>query len=221
MNKRNLSTVVASIISVGLLSACATSQPQHFDDEPTFNDPAATGAEAPATESDSADQAPDLSDPQQFIDFVKEHQSLPQDYTADKLAELAGAFGVDMDVDKLSQAGDKFCSAEQTKKYVQSINQQFADVDALRDSGDDYAAKALDGLDIPALDKEIAEFVELVGADPKIMEDLSEERGVALYGLLDIAGINSCATDFDDTQLRGAQNLIAFGSEEKEFKPLL
>lgn len=128
---------------------------------------------------------------------------------------------MDMDADTLTAAGDKFCSAEQTKKYVQSINQQFADVDALRDSGDDYVAKALDGLDIPALDKEIAEFVELVGADPKIMEDLSEERGVALYGLLDIAGINSCATDFDDTQLRGAQNLIAFGSGEKEFKPLL
>lgn len=195
MLKKAIGSVAAIVLAATTLAACG-------------ND-----AQNGSFPNYGADEQYDLTNPQDFADFAKEYDTLPDDYIEETIRNIDRALGIDTELDAVKEAGDLFCESSEVKAAFLAFAGLMDDPASYSDSAFD---DAIAGLDEGVAEDEYKEIDEALGTRIDFQEaDDDESAAVMSYSLL--GGVTKCQQDFSNRELKGAGFLINLAADEIDF----
>lgn len=158
------------------------------------------------------DEAYDLTDPEDFSDFVVEYETLPDDYIEKIALEIDREVGVPAEPDAIKEAGDVFCESADAKSGLLIFAGMLSDPDS---SSLDDVDSALSELDEDSAEEEVQAIDEALGTgvDPAEAND-EEVAALIAYSLL--GGVSQCQQDFSSKELAGTANMLNIARGESD-----
>lgn len=151
-----------------------------------------------------ADEAYNLTNPDDFAAFVKEYETLPDNYIEEITHGIDQTLGVTAEPDAIKKAGDLFCESTDFKDVVLATASSLSD-DA--NDVDSEVVKLASRVDQGVLEEEWEAIDEVLGTQVDVMDpDNEESAAVSAYAML--SGLTECQEDFSSKELTGAAVLI-------------
>lgn len=157
-----------------------------------------------------ADEGYNLTNPNDFVDFAKEYETLPDNYIEETIRSIDREHNIGTELDGVKKAGDLFCESTDLKSAFLKVAGLMSDPESISDS--DYE-NIIDGLDERTLEDEYAPIDEALGTRIDFTDADDDEAAIAMtYTLL--GGVTKCEKDFSNRELTGAGVLINSASDE-------
>lgn len=161
------------------------------------------------------DEAYDLTDPEDFSDFVVEYETLPDDYIEEIALEIDDELGVAAEPDAIKEAGDVFCESSDLKSGLLTSAGMLSDPDS--NSLDDLNS-ALGELNEDTAEEELQAIDETLGTGVDLAE-ASDEEALALIAYSLLGGVSQCQQDFSSDELAGTASMLNIARGESDLNP--